>query len=109
MDVVCFAAAAWRWCLDDAITPTPTPTSSLVDDSFMIRYLTWFFAMIVVINTNRWLTIFITFIRAKSLVSEGAASDALAKTPKIVLWEMVFFIVVVGIFHVAFVVALVCV
>ena len=83
-------------------TPFTTPTTPIQMSGFIRRYLVWYFVTESAITINRWFTVFITFLRAKSLRSLTAASEALKKTPRIVGAEVAAFIIVAVVFHVVF-------
>ena len=88
-------------------TPFTIPTTPIQMSGFMRRYLVWYFVTESAITINRWFTVFITFLRAKSLRSLTAASEALKKTPRIVGAEVAAFIIVAVVFHVVFSIILV--
>ena len=61
---ICLTSSAgglWRFSLDDARVHDSGAAS------FMTRYLSWYFTVVYLILSNRWLTLFIAYHRAKSL------------------------------------------
>ena len=69
---------------------SPSPPLS----SFVNRFLVWYSALIIFLNINRLLHVFIMFLRARALVSAVAASEALAKSAVDIVVEVVVFLLV---------------
>ena len=121
VNVVCFGGVIWCWSLlgfHGTTTSTTSPsiaamtTTTTLDNtplphfsSFVTHYLLWHAAMVIVLNVNRLLHVFVMFVRARALVSAVAACDALAKTAKGVVVEVVVFLSVYFLFNVILIMA----
>ena len=79
--------------IDTYISYTP---STALPPSFSSAYLVWFYALILLVGNNRWLTLFVTFSRALAVSGLRGAQRSLSKTPRRLWLETLFFGVVVG-------------